>query len=76
MFGYNILPSGNRNQYFKNQINIIIITYKIFCFQKCKKSACYNGRTGNDYIVAALPNSYWNHHAKFEIDRTIITCLN
>ena len=40
------------------------------------------GLSGNDYRVASLSNSYLtpkgiiNHHAMFEIDRTILTCLN
>ena len=29
----------------------------------------------NDYRVAMLSNCSRNHHVKFEIDRTILTCL-
>ena len=34
-----------------------------------------NGLFGNNYRVAT-PNCYKNHHAKFEIDKTILSCLN
>ena len=38
------------------------------------------GHSGNDNKVITLsklvPNYYRNYHAKFEIDRTILTCLN
>ena len=69
----NIVPYCNRNQYLKNQMNRIIMKYK-----NVRKSACFKwmfGLSGNGYRVAMLPNCYWNHHAKFEIDRTIQTCL-
>ena len=59
-FAYNIVPRCNRNQYLKNKMNRIILTYKNL-LPNSKKSACIKwtyGLSGNDYSVAALSKSY------------------
>ena len=60
-------------------MNRIILTYKNF-YQKSNKSAGFKwtyGLSGNDRVAAlSKSNCYRNKHAKFEIDRTILTCLN
>ena len=56
----------------------IILTNINLLSKKVKKSACFKWTyelSGNDYRADALSKSYltvW----KFEIDKTILTCLN
>ena len=41
--------------------------------KKVKNQHALNGRA--EYTFSIVPECYRNHHTKFEIDRTILTCL-
>ena len=69
MLRFKIVPCCPENHYSKNQIKRIIISYKKL-LPKILKSACLKWTHG----LFGLPNCCRN--AKFEIYRTIVTCLN
>ena len=73
-----IVPCCHRNHYYKNQIRSINNKYIIHNFAVKKASFKWTyWLPGNDYRVATLPKSCQrNHHAKFEICRTILTFIN
>ena len=64
----------------KNQMNRIILTYKTMLSKKVEKQHVLNGRMDfNGYRVVTLSKPYTTaigNHAKFEINKTILTCLN
>ena len=48
-----------------------------FVVKKLKKSTYLKWTYGHSgYAFQIVPNNYRNHHAKFEIDWIILTCLN
>ena len=57
------------------------INKQLYHLKKIKKSICFKktqGNSGNNNKVATLSKTYcyMYHHAKFEIERTVLTCLD